>query len=661
MSPCPIRQYRFWESHPSLIGCWTVSHGSAGVVPSMIDPKQAAVRPRVIAEGSRGTVLLEDLVAELAAAGDVAVLTLCGPRGAGITTALRHLQHLFGSQTDFMFTDVDSGISFDQQSSGIIAFRMDRNRSRHGMLKCKLAGWDRDEWIEYLLAVHRDRCASVMRRIHHDPHTVSLCGNPNLWSQILDKLAADDGLTGVKDALIQIIERTFPDAESRAEMERFCFWQNTGRGPVGRRTMEPQRSEQRSVEQVRLLLVPAVVLLMASRAAWDELQTLEAYQVRDNWPRELVEEVGTLVSKSPVVQDKLRSWLVSRHRNGHPLAVSLLHAAKASWQLEPTRFFGILRGQLNLAGAFLEGADCSKLKLARCEMTGAAFSQANFTGTNLRKANATSAQFDGACLRHARLTRFHGSYGCFANADLSDACGTDVIFNGADLSFANLTNAKLANCWFANSNLSNAILHGADLRKSCFLSSRIDAADFIGANLEFAAFSNLDLTVAQFERACFRSAQLSYCNMEGIELPDADFDSAILHGAVMTGSVLPRASFARAELTGARLAEVEWESVNLQYADLTGATFHMGSTRSGLVGSSIPSYGSRTGFYTDELNEQDFKAPEEIRKANLRGADLRGARIDHVDFYLVDLRDALYDPDQEDQLRRTGAILVTRT
>ena len=72
-------------------------------------------------------------------------------------------------------------------------------------------------------------------------------------------------------------------------------------------------------------------------------------------------------------------------------------------------------------------------------------------------------------------------------------------------------------------------------------------------------------------------------------------------------------------------------------------------------------YGSRTGFYTDELHEQDFKSPEEIRKANLRGADLRGAKIDNVDFYLVDLRDALYDPEQEDQLRRTGAILFAHT
>ena len=79
---------------------------------------------------------------------------------------------------------------------------------------------------------------------------------------------------------------------------------------------------------------------------------------------------------------------------------------------------------------------------------------------------------------------------------------------------------------------------------------------------------------------------------------------------------------------------------NPRGADLRGASFHMGSSRSGLVDSTIASLGTRTGFYTDDYNEQDFKSPEEIRKANLRGADLRGAKIDGVDFYLVDLRDA---------------------
>jgi uncharacterized protein YjbI with pentapeptide repeats len=106
------------------------------------------------------------------------------------------------------------------------------------------------------------------------------------------------------------------------------------------------------------------------------------------------------------------------------------------------------------------------------------------------------------------------------------------------------------------------------------------------------------------------------------------------------------------------LAEVDWEGADLRAADLRGASFHLGSSRSGLVFSPIACEGSRTGFYTDDLEEQHYKSPEEVRKANLCGADLRGAHLEGADFYLVDLRQAHYDADQDLYLRRCGAILT---
>jgi uncharacterized protein YjbI with pentapeptide repeats len=105
---------------------------------------------------------------------------------------------------------------------------------------------------------------------------------------------------------------------------------------------------------------------------------------------------------------------------------------------------------------------------------------------------------------------------------------------------------------------------------------------------------------------------------------------------------------------------VDWPRVSLRGADLTGASFHLGSSRSGRVGSTIACEGSKTGFYTDDYDEQEFKSPEEIRKANLCFADLRGAILEKVDFYLVDLRGALLDPEQEEHVRRCGAILEAR-
>jgi uncharacterized protein YjbI with pentapeptide repeats len=145
-----------------------------------------------------------------------------------------------------------------------------------------------------------------------------------------------------------------------------------------------------------------------------------------------------------------------------------------------------------------------------------------------------------------------------------------------------------------------------------------------------------------------------------MELPGANFEYAQLDAAILTGTVIPNGKFYYADLKSAKLAEIDWEFADLRKADLRGATFHMGSSRSGLVGTVVPGHGSRTGFYTEELHEQDFKPPEEIRKANLRGADLRGAIIKGVDFYLVDLRDAKLDQDQLRQLRQTGAILSER-
>jgi len=142
-------------------------------------------------------------------------------------------------------------------------------------------------------------------------------------------------------------------------------------------------------------------------------------------------------------------------------------------------------------------------------------------------------------------------------------------------------------------------------------------------------------------------------------MPHADFNCASLAGCLFTGSTIPGGRFYEADLTGAGLAEIEWENADLRYANFSKASFHLGSSRSGLVGSTIPSEGSRTGFYTDEFNEQHYKSPEDIRKANLCGANLVGANVNETDFYLVDLRGARYSGRQRKHFQASGAILLS--
>jgi uncharacterized protein YjbI with pentapeptide repeats len=145
--------------------------------------------------------------------------------------------------------------------------------------------------------------------------------------------------------------------------------------------------------------------------------------------------------------------------------------------------------------------------------------------------------------------------------------------------------------------------------------------------------------------------------MEDVRIVRANLQCARLQGAYLTGSSLPGADLRGADLSGTALAEIDWEGADLRDANLRGATFHMGSSRSGLVDSPIACEGSKTGFYTDDLEDMNFKRPEEVRKANLRGADLRGVKAERVDFYLVDLRDARLDRELQEQARQTGAIL----
>src|SRR5262249_55619634 len=197
-------------------------------------------------------------------------------------------------------------------------------------------------------------------------------------------------------------------------------------------------------------------------------------------------------------------------------------------------------------------------------------------------------------------------------------------------------------------------------KEAAFGQATLTDANFEGADLTRAQLPGLCLREAVWTNACFDHAWLQDCDLEDMTLPEPCFQFAHLKGALLTSSTMPNADFRCAHMTNTGLADIDWPGADLRMADLRGASFHLGSTRSGLVGSPIACEGSRTGFYTDDSEEQTYKSPEEIRKANLCGADLRGAKLDGLDFYLVDLRGAVYDPDQEEHLRRCGAILEAK-
>lgn len=317
-----------------------------------------------------------------------------------------------------------------------------------------------------------------------------------------------------------------------------------------------------------------------------------------------------------------------------PGAASLLLALDPDWRPASA-------ASAHLDGALLAGARWGALDLKGAHLARTDLSRADLESAWLSDGRAKGALLGRAILRKAHLDR----------ADL----------RGADLQGADLTGADLAQGLLSRADLAEALLVRANLGLAVLTGARIEGADFSRANLSGARLQGLDLRRSIWTGARFERAHLERCHLEGMDLPGALFSRAHLEDAHLTASDMPGARLDGATLRGAKLAEISWERADLRGADLRHAVFHMGSSRGGLVDSVIPCEGSRTGFYTDDYEEQHFKSPEEIRKANLCGADLREARTEDTDFYLVDLRGARYDAAQATHFRRCGAILEARS
>ena len=156
--------------------------------------------------------------------------------------------------------------------------------------------------------------------------------------------------------------------------------------------------------------------------------------------------------------------------------------------------------------------------------------------------------------------------------------------------------------------------------------TKLDGTDLADADFPGAVLHRVRLCDATLARTSFYCADLRTCDLEGLSLPQRQLRRRQARRLLPHRHRHAQRRLPRRDLRNTGLADIDWEGADLRDADLTGATFHMGSTRSGLVGSAFACEGSKTGFYTDDYDDRDFKRPEEIRKANLCGADLRGAK-----------------------------------
>ncbi len=627
----------------------------------MMTPKKAIVIPSVRNSTTGHKRLLDGVVAPMLKPGVRGSVAIQGGPGSGKTTALRHIAAMIpeGLHVEFI-DDAQSRPSRGLSSHSLVFYSSSVGCFKSNdddLARLRLAPWTQDEWIEYLLARHKPQCASVMDRLNRCPDIAELAGAPLLTRIVLDAFANDQTIDTVRSALVRFLDgelcntRQREDARAHALAAMFCDHVSDFPDKPLLRLMS-SACQPRVIQSLRHDVTRR--LLATERVLLDLNSRRPPTYLAQGFDHACIESIGDAIAPNSRCLRRLTSILADpKQARSHATTASLLNASRTGWLPDDD-------SRPDLAGAWLPGAHWARLRMPHARLDRADLSGADLSDAVLEAAQASHALFLNANLHGALLHGIDFRGAEFGSADLSFVRANYASFSECEMTGVSLEGALLQDADFSLAQLTDASFVRANLSGARFSHARIANADFSSACLDNAILHDHDLTEARLVGAMFRSAQLRRCNLEYQEMPDADFRAADLSGALLTGSVMPRASFSGADLSRTGLADVEWENADLTNADLRQASFHAGSSRSGLVGSPLASEGSRTGFYTDEFDEQNFLAPEEIRKANLRGADLRGAKIMDTDFYLVDLRDAIYDDEQADHLRRCRAILESR-
>lgn len=620
----------------------------------MIPPERALVVPRVVSPETVDALPLDESFVSSEGRSPGAVEIVGGP-GSGKTTALKHLAAVVAPDQNVLLLDEpDSPRVTAEAAARLVVYTTASPRTSATERIFLLAPWRDDELIEYLLAVHPQQCRSVMERLRRAEDRRQIGGLPVLWRIVLDQMAVDESITEVREALRRDWQSRCPTDEIREFFDKYALASLAGSDFPVTASLARWKEQGYDVQVLHLTRHRVMQVLLAAEYLAGALRSGgECPFLARRLPRDVVSDTAAAVATDAGALDSLRNLLVGKRTEYDAMAASILHSAGVDWVPSGSP-------SPHLSWAYLECASWPEVDLARAVLCGTDLTAANLTGSTLEGADAQRVCLRHAVLRGASLINIRADLADLSHADLCNARATRARFQEATLREANLRSAVLSEASFQDADLSGAQFCRADLSRATLFGAVIEGTDFSEANLCQAGLSGLRLRDALLSDACLNGAQLVESDLEHVVLPDAKLEKARLDRAALTGSAMPRANLRKARLRGAGLADINWEQADLRGADLRESTFHMGSSRSGLVDSPIASEGSRTGFYSDDYDQQHFKSPEEIRKANLCKADLRGARIDGVDFYLVDLRGARYDAQQAEHFRRCGAILVDR-
>ena len=592
--------------------------------------KPSTVRPRVQKSIGGEALRLEDAMAGWTREGARGTVRLGGPAGMGKATTLAYWGRQ-GKSGCLVLHEPDPEELRLASTRGLVLYTSQDAEIEPTLGGLDMAPWGADEVLEYLLASHQEQVADVLMRLRGSSLSDLTSGCPELIVAVLDRMAADTALVDPKQALRGFLYGLEPGPDCARYMGSFSlgFWDHASDKQVEAGLVSaPFQEGGRMPKLLGFKIVRTLLAADRVRTAIDEGDWMTMHLLEDRWA--LVREVAALLDRNLDSQAALRQGLNDPSMQGLRVPVSILHATQAGWTPEDGE-------PLTLTGALLVGAQWANLHL---------------DDSNLR-----SVDLRGANLRGVHFARLKGHFSCFDGADLTGAKMHEAHFwrahfrgavlDGADLSHATLRAPAMTGLQARGANFQGTQFIGGTLRGACLAGSDLSSANLAGLNLRETDLEGCNLSTAVLE-----GCSLQHKQMRGAKLPSANLRRCDLTGAQFSGAMLWGA-----DLECAALADVNFAGANLRNVNFEGVAFQRGSTREGLLVGKPPLWGSITGFYSGDSSGLDSHAPEEIRTANFCRADLRGAEVHGADWYLVDLRAALYDSEQALHFEGCGAIL----
>ncbi len=519
---------------------------------------------------------------------------------------------------------------------------------------CTLSNWNRDDVISYLIDQGEGDCQKGLSRLL--PIHYEWLGNDcELWEIVLNQLRHTEAT--VEDILWQ---RLVAEVKSLRPKNLFGFLgismkrgspllDQLAADQLTFRHIIPGPTDRNlgAVLHKRLLSIPAVNIRLLATYIAIRLTKSDSKPLEFRFSEELCAKIAELLRQDSNIKSLLLNRLMGRLAS---TSLTLLHAIDPTWKpsridsqevsnawLSKIRWDGMEVSNSRFSFSKLDLSDWNRSKIKRLRLrssqvdgshwNGATISQSEFMQCKFRKSRWEHSQIDSTSWTECQLQDSEWEW---AHARTCEWKRCDI--SGARFEKSEIDNSHVIECDLSNSDLRNSVWHQT-------------------------SFQRCRWSKCKLEHSKFHRSKLEYADFEGIEIANADFQHTSLRESQWSGSRCESVNFSNANLTNCKLAEIVWVECDLRHSDMRGAVFHYGSTRSGLVGSPYPSHGTRTGFYTDALEELYFKPPESIRRAAIIDCDLRGANLSGIDFYLVDLRGTKLNAEQREQAAASGAIL----